>query len=62
MPEYRTHSGESPHGGDFLLPGVQGFPQLDQLRQARLLQLVHCGEQAGNQEIALFAGAMFLQQ
>jgi hypothetical protein len=52
-------AGEAPHGGNLGRPGVEGFAQLYQLRQASLPQLVHGTQQAGRQLLALLAGAVF---
>ena len=38
---------EAPHGGDLMGPGMQGFAQVYQLREAGLSQLVNGPQQTG---------------
>ena len=47
---------------DFLRPGGKSLAELNQLSQAGVAQLMEGAEEARDQSLTLFAGAMFLQQ
>ena len=49
---------EAPHGGDFLFAAIQSLAELNQLREARLPQLVHGIEELGYEGNTLFAGTV----
>ena len=53
---------ESPHGGDFLSPRMEGITELDQVSQSCLLEIGDHAEQPGYQFPASFLVLMLLQQ
>ncbi len=55
-------SGESPHCGDFLPPGVQGIAELHQLSKDRLFQFGDHAQPPGRQFGAPLLVLMFFQQ
>ena len=55
-------SGEPPHGGDFVSPGVKRIAQLNKLGESGLFQIGDHAQETGCQFCALFLILMFFQQ
>jgi hypothetical protein len=58
----RVVASEPPHGDNLLLPGGERLAELHQLSQSDLLQFIDGTQQSWNQNLALLASAMLLQQ